>query len=192
MCACACVHQIIYVNKYVKSLITVAFISFFFFSRTKVNIKRKRETCLITNNLLMLYIYIIYIYISTRFLFRLESSQTTCKECIMYTKHATLQHTCSTCNVNVVEFNYRGFVMTILDMLYLFCVPKVYRCALCEWKRRAIRLYRYTRRYVRVSEYSSLTSERLYLQKDIFGARISISASLAMTDCFFYVLFCRD
>ena len=49
----------------------------------------------------------------------------------MYTKHATLQHTCSTCNVNV-QFNYRGFVMTILDMLYLFCVPKMYRCALCE------------------------------------------------------------
>ena len=83
----------------------------------------------------MLYIYTIYIYIyiciNTRFLFRLESSQTMCKECIMYTKHATLQHTCSTCNVNV-QFNYRGFVMTILDMLYLFCVPKMYRCALCE------------------------------------------------------------
>lgn len=44
-----------------------------------------------------------------------------CKECIIYTKHATLRHTCNTCDVNIFQFNYAGLA-TILDMLCRKCI----------------------------------------------------------------------
>lgn len=44
-----------------------------------------------------------------------------CKECIIYTKHATLRYICNTCDVNIFQFNYRGLAI-ILDMLCQKCI----------------------------------------------------------------------